>query len=121
MSDNVINVAQISGTQNSAGMSGELGAGALIVNDYRITTEPIDGGHRLTITRGSEVQTMDLMDGAPGVPGEPGPAGPQGEQGPAGADGYTPKRGVDYWTAADQQAIVDDVLAALPDGTEVSY
>ena len=63
MSENRINVAQISGTQNSAGMSGELGAGALIVNDYRITTEPIDGGHRLTVMRGSEVQTMDLMDG----------------------------------------------------------
>ena len=40
-----------------------LGAGALIVNDYRITTEPIEGGHRLTITRGSEVQTMDVLDG----------------------------------------------------------
>ena len=40
-----------------------LGAGALIVNDYRITTEPIEGGHRLNITRGSEVQTMDVLDG----------------------------------------------------------
>ena len=87
MSENVINVAQISGTQNSAGMSGELGAGALIVNDYRITTEPIDGGHRLTVTRGSDVQTMDLMDGAQGAPGETGPAGPRGEQGPAGPQG----------------------------------
>ena len=34
-------------------LSGQIGAGALIVNDYRITTEPIEGGHRLTITRGS--------------------------------------------------------------------
>ena len=47
--------------------------------------------------------------------------GPQGPQGLAGADGYTPQRGVDYWTAEDQQAIVDQVLAALPDGDEVSY
>lgn len=38
-----------------------------------------------------------------------------------GADGHTPQRGVDYWTAADQQAIVDQVLAALPSGDEVSY
>ena len=79
-----------------------LGAGALIVNDYRITTEPIEGGHRLTVTRGSEVQTMDLLDGAPGEAGpqgpqgeqgekgdkgEPGPAGPQGEPGPQGIPG----------------------------------
>lgn len=61
-----------------------LGAGALIVNDYRITTEPIEGGHRLTVTRGSEVQTMDLLDGAPG---EPGPQGPQGEPGEKGEKG----------------------------------
>ena len=38
-----------------------------------------------------------------------------------GKDGYTPQRGVDYWTAADQQTIVNDVLAALPSGDEVSY
>jgi len=44
--------------------------------------------------------------------------GPQGEPGPAG---YTPQRGTDYWTAADQQEIVADVLAALPDASEVRY
>ena len=43
-----------------------------------------------------------------------GPQGIQGETGPTGAAGYTPVRGKDYWTAEDQQAIVDDVLAALP-------
>lgn len=38
-------------------------------------------------------------------------------QGPAGAngtDGKTPVRGKDYWTASDQQSIVNDVLASLP-------
>ena len=90
MSENRINVAQISGKQNSAGMTGELGAGALVVNDYRITTEPIEGGHRLTVKRGSEVQTMNLLDGAPGAAGpqgEPGPVGPQGEPGEPGPQG----------------------------------
>lgn len=33
---------------------------------------------------------------------------------PAGTDGKTPVRGVDYWTEADQNAIVQDVLASLP-------
>lgn len=42
-------------------------------------------------------------------------------KGPKGTDGKTPARGTDYWTAADKQEIVNDVLAALPDGTEVSY
>lgn len=31
-----------------------------------------------------------------------------------GANGRTPVKGTDYWTAADQQQIVNDVLAALP-------
>jgi len=38
-----------------------------------------------------------------------------------GQDGYTPIRGTDYWTEADQTAIVADVLAALPNGDGVSY
>ena len=38
-----------------------------------------------------------------------------------GVDGNTPARGTDYWTAADKQEIVNDVLAALPDGSEVAY
>ena len=47
--------------------------------------------------------------------------GPQGIQGPAGANGYTPVRGTDYWTAADQEQIVSDVLAALPNAQGVSF
>ena len=38
-----------------------------------------------------------------------------------GADGKTPARSTDYWTEADKQEIVNSVIAALPDGTEVSY
>ena len=53
--------------------------------------------------------------------GPAGPQGIQGETGPTGAAGYTPVRGTDYWTAEDQQAIVYQVLAALPDGDEVGY
>ena len=35
--------------------------------------------------------------------------------------GDTPQKGTDYWTAADQQSIVDDVLAALPTWEGGSY
>ena len=59
--------------------------------------------------------------GAQGPQGETGATGPQGERGPAGTDGHTPVKGTDYWTAADKQEIINNVLAALPDGTEVSY
>ena len=83
-------------------------------------------GDAFTYDDFTESQLLALT-GPQGPQGETGPqgaqgeTGPQGEQGPAGADGYTPQRGVDYWTAEDQQTIVDDVLAALPSGDEVSY
>ena len=56
-----------------------------------------------------------------GATGAPGKDGADGKPGAAGQDGHTPVKGTDYWTAADKQEIVNDVLAALPDGTEVSY
>ena len=53
-----------------------------------------------------------------GLKGDTGATGPQGEP---GANGYTPIKGTDYWTAADKAEIVDDVLAALPTWTGGSY
>lgn len=59
--------------------------------------------------------------GAPGSKGDKGDKGDPGTSGTPGADGHTPVKGTDYWTAADKAEIVADVIAALPDGTEVSY
>lgn len=50
-------------TLNTVGISASIGAGSLIINDYRLEISDIEGGHRLTVTRGGEVQTMDVMDG----------------------------------------------------------
>lgn len=38
-----------------------------------------------------------------------------------GEKGDTPVKGTDYWTELDKREIINDVMAALPDGTEVSY
>ena len=68
--------------------------------------------------------------GQPGVKGETGaagatgPEGPQGEPGatgPQGPAGHTPVKGTDYWTAADQTSMVNDVLAALPTWSGGAY
>ena len=65
--------------------------------------------------------------GPKGDTGEAGPAGPKGDTGetgpagPAGAAGYTPVKGTDYFTPADKQQLVADVLAALPAWTGGSY
>lgn len=42
-------------------------------------------------------------------------------QGDAGKDGKTPVKGTDYWTAADKQEIVDDVLSSIVDGEEETF
>lgn len=38
-------------------------------------------------------------------------AGPAGPKGPSG---YTPERGVDYWTETDKSEIIAEAIAALP-------
>lgn len=58
---------------------------------------------------------VDLIDGYTAGPSLKGADGGQGEP------GYTPVKGVDYWTQADQAAIVDAVLAALPAAEEVGF
>ena len=61
------------------------------------------------------------LKGEQGIQGIQGIQGVQGEQGPAGVNGTTPVRGTDYWTAADKQEIIDEVLAAIPSSEGVEY
>ena len=55
--------------------------------------------------------------GTAGLQGDPGPKGEKGDSGVNGMDGKTPVKGVDYWTDADQESIVQQVISAL--GTPV--
>ena len=50
--------------------------------------------------------------GDKGAPGETGAQGPQGEKGEPGTNGTTPVKGVDYWTAADQTSIINQLKSA---------
>ena len=59
--------------------------------------------------------------GEKGDKGDTGPAGANGPPGEPGNNGHTPEKGVDYWTEADKQEIVSDVLAALPTWTGGEY
>ena len=51
-----------------------------------------------------------------GKTGPVGPQGPKGDIGPAGQDGYTPIRGVDYWTEEDKE----EIIASIPSSGESS-
>lgn len=70
---------------------------------------------------------MGKFDGEKGEKGDRGEQGIQGIQGIQGVQGEkgdkgdTPVKGVDYFTEAEKQEIVNDVLNALPDGDEVNY
>ena len=50
--------------------------------------------------------------GPKGDTGEIGAQGPQGLQGEPGTNGTTPVKGVDYWTAADQTSIINQLKTA---------
>ena len=54
------------------------------------------------------------IPGKDGEPGKDGKDGAPGEPGKDGQDGKTPVKGTDYWTAEDKNAMVQDVIAALP-------
>lgn len=81
-------------------------------------TPSVDSAGNLTWTA-SKADMPDIA-GA-NIKGPQGETGPEGPQGPAGADGKTPVKGTDYWTAADKAAIVNDVLAAPPNASGVSF
>lgn len=55
------------------------------------------------------------------IKGPPGVDGAQGEPGAPGLDGYTPQKGVDYWTEEDKQEIVDEAAAAVPGADLTGY
>lgn len=64
-----------------------------------------------------DTDTGIKAQGEQGTKGDTGATGAQGPKGDDGADGRTPIKGTDYWTPADQEAIVQQVIAAL--GTPV--
>ena len=71
------------------------------------TTSSADGGSNVvtvTLTNGT-TSTFTVKNGS------------KGSAGSAGKDGVSPVKGKDYWTPADQESIVQDVIAAL--GTPV--
>ena len=49
----------------------------------------------------------------PSIKGETGPQGPKGDAGEAGVNGYTPVKGIDYWTEDDLASIQNDSYAYI--------
>lgn len=58
-------------------------------------------------------KSITLPAGPTGATGEKGDKGDTGATGPAGEDGYTPQKGVDYFTDADKQEIASTILPTV--------
>lgn len=62
------------------------------------------------------IATIELKEGPQGPQGEPGQDGLPGEKGEPGEDGYTPIKGVDYYTEEEKQALIEEILEQIPAG-----
>ena len=62
-----------------------------------------------------KIKINGVWQTVPAIKGDPGP------KGDPGTNGTTPVKGVDYYTEADKQEMVQLVLAAIPSAEEVNY
>ena len=110
------------GADGSNGVTPTIGSNG---NWYLGTTDTGKPSRGATGSQGPQGDTGPQgPQGEKGSTGDTGPQGPQGEKGATGAtgpQGPKPVKGTDYWTAADQNKIVSDVLAALPVWNGGSY
>lgn len=99
----------IQGPEGPAGKDGDPGEKGNDGISPIVSIESISGGTKITITDYQGAHSFDVMNGQ------------NGERGPSGTNGYTPVKGVDYYTDTDKQEMVAAVIAALPNGDEVNY
>lgn len=122
------------GNNGTNGITPTIGANGNWYLGSTDTTKPSRGAKGDKGDPGDKGETGDTgpqgPQGEKGDTGSTGPQGPKGAQGPQGAPGptgpqgpagHTPEKGTDYWTAADQKSMVNDVLAALPTWSGGAY
>lgn len=96
-------VPAIKGTDGKPGTNGKPGVDGF---SPIAKVETITNGATITITDKNGTTTATILNGAKGDPG---------------TNGTTPVKGVDYYTDADKQEMVQLVLAAIPSAEEVNY
>lgn len=103
------------GPQGETGPQGPVGPEGPKGADGTMTFEDLTPEQKASL-KGDKGDKGDT--GAAGPQGEPGPKGdkgdpgPQGPKGEPGTNGTTPVKGVDYWTAADQTSIINQLKSA---------
>ena len=101
-----LSISDKNGTKTATindGSDGSNGKDGTSVTVKSVSESTADGGSNVVTF--SDGKTVTIKNGKTGATGNPGSNG---------KDGYTPQRGVDFWTEADQKAIVQQVITALP-------
>ena len=96
-------IPAIKGTDGKPGTQGKPGVDGF---SPIAKVETITNGATITITDKNGTTTATILNGAKGDPG---------------TNGTTPVKGVDYYTEADKQEMVQLVLAAIPSAEGVNY
>lgn len=103
---------------NSGGGSGGGGGGTPGKDGFSpiaTVTQSADGA-TISITDAKGTTTAKISNGKDGADGKDGKDGANGAPGKDGADGKTPIKGQDYFTEADKQEIIEEVLEQIPEG-----
>lgn len=109
---------QLKSLKGEDGKDGANGTNGIDGISPSVIIEQNSDGALISVTDAQGTTTTQIYNGSNGLNGQDGEQGPQGEK---GADGYTPIKGVDYYTEAEKEEMINAVLSALPDGNEVSY
>ena len=95
------------GSQGNPGKDGAAGADGSSITVTNVSETTTDGG--TNVVTFSDGKKLNVKNGTKGSKGDTGEAG------------HTPEKGVDYFTDADKQELVDAVLAALPAAEGVDF
>ncbi len=100
-----VSVTDVSGTKSFDVLDGQNGADGINGKDGVSATHSWDGTV-LTVTSANGTTSADLK-------GDKGETGATGPQGPKGEDGYSPIKGIDYFTESEKSQIIQEVLDAI--------
>ncbi|MBR5774426.1 MAG: hypothetical protein IKY44_06200, partial [Clostridia bacterium] len=94
------NIGTVKGDKGESGKDGKDGTDGKNGKDGTPATH-VWNGTTLTVTSASGTSSAELR----GAKGEKGDKGDKGDIGKSGVDGYTPIKGVDYWSDSDMEEI----------------
>lgn len=100
------------GPQGEVGPQGPVGPEGPKGADGTMTFEDLTPEQKASLKGDKGDKGDPGPQGPKGDTGETGAQGPQGLQGEPGTNGTTPVKGVDYWTAADQTSIINQLKSA---------